>query len=407
MLLLAAALLWVTSLLFAATDPDGFARELVSAAVGAIATLVIAGVVALIALRSRVRAYLEKEQVRRFDQGTWATSSIRAGQLDIPQMSIVASCTQATPWTDRMTVEFKDAAERELHPLVEQVRDLWLPDLLKRARTDYVLTDAARIDLVAAELRIEEEHGRRRPHYTFHVAPSRYVDFACTNARLDVPLTLRGESEPRTLRQRWEIAPRSILDLGDLPTAAPIGSGTVAVTSDNRMILGVRSRTFIAGGGAGRERRRVHFVAEGILPEDRDDDGHLSPLAGARRGLREELHVGPRSDHVARVNSLVATGLCFDQLRWQPYFTFVALLDRTWDEVHTAAAVAADAWEVESLVSLPFDIEHAGVRSLLLGRHPDLELASNHAAAALWFALLYQHGYQQMRDELSRDRPSG
>lgn len=184
-----------------------------------------------------------------------------------------------------------------------------------------------------------------------------------------------------------------------------MGSGTVVVTGDDRVILGVRHRTFMAGSSsASNNRQPVHFVAEGLLPEDRDAEGRFSPSVGALRGLREELHVGPRSDHIARVQSWVSTGFCFDQLRWQPYFTFLAVLDRTWDEVQTAAPVAADAWEAEALISLPFDIEHAGVRSLLLGNHPDLVLASNHAAAALWFALLYRHGFHQMRDELTGTR---
>ena len=76
-------------------------------------------------------------------------------------------------------------------------------------------------------------------------------------------------------------------------------------------------------------------------------------------------------------------------------------LDITWEQIQTAATTATDSWEAEELLSLPFDVEHRGVRDLLLGLHPDLRLASNHAAAVLWFALLYHHGYHQLRDELT------
>ena len=100
------------------------------------------------------------------------------------------------------------------------------------------------------------------------------------------------------------------------------------------------------------------------------------------------------------MTDLVDTGFAFDQLRWQPYFTFLARLDRTWEEVQTGIASATDAWEAE-WISLPFNIEHAGLRRLMQGRHPDLELTSNHAAVALWFALLYRHGFEQMRNELT------
>lgn len=57
---------------------------------------------------------------------------------------------------------------------------------------------------------------------------------------------------------------------------------------------------------------------------------------------------------------------------------------------------------MERYLSLPFDIAHPGVRHLLLGTHPDLVLASNHAAAVLWFALVYEHGFTELRDLLSR-----
>lgn len=401
-LLAACLLLWVCYRLFLAADPSSFARELVSAAVGAVATLIGVGIVAVIALGSRLRTYLDKERVRRFEDDTWYSSSIRAGNMDIPHLAVVASCTQGVGWTERVTVEFKDASPRDLDPLVGEARELWLPQLLSRAGSDYVLVDAPRMDLVDADLRVEHQRGQRRPHYTLSVSPSTYFDFACSNSRLDEPLKLPQETQSRSLRQRWGVHPRSILDVGMLPTSAPMGSGTVVVTSDQRVILAIRHRTFMAGAHSTQDTRKpVHFVAEGLLPEDRDDDGQFSPSAGALRGLREELHIGRRSEHIAGVDSLTSTGFSFDQLRWQPYFTFLATLDRTWDEVQTAAPAASDAWEAEALISLPFDIEHAGVRSLLLGRHPDLVLASNHASAALWFALLYQHGYQQMRDELT------
>lgn len=57
--------------------------------------------------------------------------------------------------------------------------------------------------------------------------------------------------------------------------------------------------------------------------------------------------------------------------------------------------------EVERLVSLPFDIRHSGLRHLMTGTHPDLSLASNHAAV-VWFAMLHRHGLALMRDALTQ-----
>ena len=69
--------------------------------------------------------------------------------------------------------------------------------------------------------------------------------------------------------------------------------------------------------------------------------------------------------------------------------------------MQTLAPTAGSYWEVERLASLPFHIEHPEVHALLLDEHPRLTLASNHAAAALWFALLHQHGLFTMRHELT------
>lgn len=111
--------------------------------------------------------------------------------------------------------------------------------------------------------------------------------------------------------------------------------------------------------------------------------------------------MGADRECLARVEDHVATGFFFDQLRMQPCFAYLARIDRTWDELAAGAPAAQDFWEVSELRSLPFDISHVGLRALLLGQHPDMELASNHAAAVLWFACLHEFGYHRMRDALS------
>lgn len=396
-------LLWLCYGLFLATADDEFGRELVSAAIGAVITLAIAGLIALFALRHRLAAHREKQTVRRFAEESWHTRSISVGEMTIPRMSTVVSCTQGVPWTKRASCTYESAPERRpRHSLVEEAREEWLQeDLARAAELGLPFEDLPAADLLDARLELRTEGTRRFPHYRLKVGQTTYFEFATTALKLDRTV-VDDDGQERRLRDALGVDPTSILDVGGLPIPASIGSGTVAVTSDNRVILGVRLRTFVAGlADATGTRHPVHVVAEGLIPTDVDAAGNFSPLEGAKRALREELHVGPRTDHIARVTELVETGFSFDQERWQPYFTFLARLDRTWAEVQTGIHSATDGWESEMLLSLPFDIEHAGLRLLLLGRHPDLQLASNHAAVALWLALLYQHGFEQMRNELT------
>lgn len=169
---------------------------------------------------------------------------------------------------------------------------------------------------------LDKHRVRRFADETWHrsaieVGQTTYFDFACVNARLDEPIQLEPDAEPTTLREQWP-TPQSILDVGKVP-CTPIGSGTVVVTKDHRMMLGVRSRTWIAGQPRSAKRHAVHVVAEGLLCEDVDAWGRFDPRVGALRGLGEELQIGNRRDHIGRVIEMVPTGFAFDQQRWQPY----------------------------------------------------------------------------------------
>lgn len=401
------ALLWGCSWLYGVWPDGTFAREVVIALIGAIITLITTGLVAVVALRRQIEAAWERRTLRVADPDAWTSRAIRCGELEIPDMTVIVSCTHRTPWTERASAEFRTTDERRpRHALVEETRRLWLPTIVKKAEAgDYIFSDDEGVDLVSAEQTTRRVPGQSpRTHFRFKVAPSSYSDFACSNAKLDEQFTLDGETDLRSLRERWAVTPRSILDVGQLPASAVIGSSTVVVTSDNRFVFGVRDRTFIAGRNDStdaRQRPPVHFVAEGLQIKDLDQDGNFSPLAGSYRALRQELGVSKRSDSIARPNEVVPTGFAFDNKRWQPYFTFIARVDTTWKDLETGCWIAQDHWEAARLESLPFDIGHVGVRKLLIDDHPDFVLASNHAKLALWFALLFQHGYHHLRDELT------
>lgn len=381
------------------TTDGTYAREVVVAALGAVVTVLGAGLVAMVSLWRQIRRRREAAVLDRFDRATWSRSAITVGRMSIPDIVVVASGTHRTPWTETVRYEFTEGAARNGAPDLADLRDSRLPAVLARARREGIaLADDPCVDLVGANVRLErDDAGRRRRVYELRHSEATYFDFLTTTADLD------GAVQPgvaTTLRQHWDTYPVSIDDVSRLPALAKVGVGTAVVTSDDRIVLGVRGRTFIAGQGSD-PRRAVHIVAEGMVPGDLDRHGRVSPDVTARRGMAEELGLSDDRRAHGRVTTLDATGFFFDQQRWQPCFAYAASVDTTWDELQTAASTASDYWEVEGLLALPFSIRDAGVRHLLTGTHPDLVLASNHAGAVLWFALLYKHGFTEMRDELT------
>ncbi|MEE6289255.1 hypothetical protein V2J52_16495 [Georgenia sp. MJ173] len=384
------------------TVPDTFSREFSIALLGAVITLVPAAGLAALALLEQWRRAREIEILTRFAGETWQRRAIRAGWMEIPGIVVIASGNDHSEWTDKVDVEFTDwAAPRPLDDDVQQVVIARIPELIDRAaRTHAPFTDDDCVDLVIARVELHRDAaGRRRPLYRLTPAPMTYFPFAATGAELDLP---HGEGG-MTLRHRFGPDIQNLPEVAALPVPAKVGSGTLVVSSDRRLVLGVRGSTMIAGRHESRDGRSlVHVVAEGATPDDVDRHGRFDPLVTARRGVLEEVGIGDSSEEVGRITKLVRTGFYLDQQRWQPCFANIAYVDLTWDEIQTAAPAAQHSWEVERYLSLPFDIAHPGVRRLLLDSHPDLALASNHAAAVLWFALLYEHGFTVMRDLLSR-----
>lgn len=384
------------------TVPDTFSREISIALLGAVVTLVPAAGLAALALLEQWRRAREVEILARFAGESWQRRALRAGRMEIPGIVVVASGNAHSEWTDRVDVEFDDwAPQRPLSAEVQRVVEDRLPALHDRAaRIHAPFTDDDAVDLVHARIELRRDAaGRRRPLYRLTPAPMSYFPFAATGADLDRV----DEIDGRSLRDMFGPDVQTLQDVARLAVPAKVGSGTLVVSADRRLLLGVRGSTMIAGRDESTDGRSlVHVVAEGCTPEDVDRNGRFDPLATARRGVLEEVGIGDSPQAIGRVTKLVRTGFFLDQQRWQPCFANVAHTDLTWDEIQTAAPAAQDSWEVERYLSLPFDIAHPGVRHLLLGTHPDLALASNHAAAVLWFALLYEHGFTVMRDLLSR-----
>lgn len=388
------------------TEADTFWRELAIALIGTLLTLSGTLAIALYAFGDQLRRRREAATLRRFDDETWTRQSLTVGAMRIPDIVVVASCRQDREWTEhaRMAWQKLDESPRPVDALAKRARAERLPALIADAeRQSVAFTDDACVDLTGARIDLLRHEGRRMPVYTLQPAEAGYYDFASTTAQLDAPLAGDDEVTGRSLREAWRLRAQSIEDVDRLPCMAKVGVGTAVITSDDRLILGVRGRTMIASSDHGEHgtRTKMHIVAEGMVPSDVDADGLIDPRETAIRGLHEELLIGGSSKDLGSVTELKATGFYFDQTRMQPCFSYLARTNLTWDEISSAAPAAQDFWEVAQLRDLPFDISHVGLRRLLLNRHPDMEFASNHAAATVWFACLYAFGFHRMRDALS------
>ena len=392
------------------TAPDTYWREFAIAMIGTLLTVSGSFAVALYAFRDQLRRRREVQTLRRFDDETWRRRSLVVGGMRIPDIMVVASCRLDRDWTDHARIEWEPALThpRPQDPLATRAREERLPSLLARARKESIaFTDDGCVDLASARVDLEQREGARRPVYRLTPTTATYYDFATTAANLDAPLEGDDSLTGTSLRHAWGLDLRSLEDVQDLPCMAKVGVGTAVVTKDDRLVLGVRGRTMIAGSGpiSARGRSKVHIVAEGMVPGDLDADGRIDPRETSIRGLHEELLIGGSSRDLGRVIELHATGFYVDQLRMQPCFAYLARTDLTWDELASAAPSSQDFWEVSQLIDLPFDVAHVGLRRLLLGKHPDMEFASNHAAATVWFACLHRFGFHRMRDVLSIPLP--
>lgn len=332
---------------FPLTEDGSFSRELVNAGLGALVTVVAAAAVAMLSLWRELRARREAAVLRRFEQRSWARTSLTVGRMSIPDVVVVASCTGGTEWTDRAGFEFTEpVAPRPAAPELPELRRRRLePARVQAEEQGVTLTDDPCVDLRSVVVRQRPTpSGRRQPFYELRPAVASYADFVATTSELDQPWT-RDDGAATTLREHWAADPVSLGDVGALPAMAKVGVGTAVVTADDRLVLGVRGRTFVAGRqDASDGRASVHVVAEGMVPGDLDRHGRLDPRETARRGRYEELALGGLHDGLGRVESLKATSFLFDQDRWQPCFAFLARTDATWDELQSLAPAAGDYW---------------------------------------------------------------
>lgn len=388
--------------------------EIGSALVGAAVTAATAALVVFSALSARRRKRVMDRRYAAMRRDSVTRRSLQVADLLIPGVIVVAAMPGEME-SQRVRFEFEPMDEG-----ATRVPEHW--EVLEAGRLQEMkhesaaksvqFTDDQAVDLARAGIR-ESRRASADGVTTYSLVPRRtsYHVWAASSGSLDRTLTsaeaagLPGAGT--TLRQRWSCEPTRLEDVEVLPAPAKIGCGVVVVTTDGYLVTGLRGRTFVAGGHEdGASTAGVHFVAEGMIPEDTNLSGRLDPFVTARRGLMEELGLGEAGNQTAAITDLVMTGVFFDAERWQPGFCFLARTDATFDELSTLIHSARDFWEMDQLVPLPADPFAAETRDLMLGSHPQFHFASNHAHALAYFALLHEHGLDDLRDAMVAPRPT-
>ncbi|OKL47359.1 hypothetical protein [Boudabousia marimammalium] len=408
LLLVFLAITTLTIYFYPITKEGTYAREVVVAAIGSLITIIGAIGVAIVTFPQQIRAQRENRKIQHMDEESWNKRHLTVGGMVIDDIVVVKSGREKTPWTDLAVMEWQPTlpvGKRDnfsSHKLVDTAREQWLGDIERDCKNKGIaLSDDACVDMVDITISyVHNKSGRRIPKYTITPAIESYYNFLCSTANLDRKLIVDGQET--TLRENVAHPPTDIESVRELPFMTKVGVGTVAITSDGFLVLGVRGRTAIAGQFEYDEiRKAVHIVAEGMIPEDRGVGGTIDPQKTSSRALEEELGISSGKDAIGEVKETAATGFFFDQLRYQPCFAYIAHLDVDRDQLQAGLGSAQDSWEVEKLFFMRFDPNNAEVIALLRHEHPYLKLASNHAHAVLWFACLYQFGYFKMRDCLN------
>jgi len=329
--------------------------------------------------------------------------SIKMGSIAIPDLFVVATCSQGQDTTTGMTLEFEE--RRESRPDCEEWPHLdaylltELKDQAKAAgRTFY---NGEILDLVhATELDPAPDAPRG---YRLGVAATTYNRWAATALSLDRDLARHPELTKRlgstTLRQAWKYAPECLEDVAELPAPCFIGVCVVVVAEDQIIVLARQKMHVVAGAEPSSADRSgkptpVHFVGEGVEPKD-VVAGQTPPEHAALRGCWEEMGLD------AGDLELIPTAFVFDTLRWQPLFCYVARCKLTTLELETRMHNAEHGKETGHQIAarLPWTITDARTRALLTGSDPSMRLASNHAEAALLYALVYADGLERVASE--------
>jgi hypothetical protein len=344
-------------------------------------------------------------QLEILGQASLGRPRVKVGDVEIPDILLLAACTQGRDATHEMTLEFEDKLRDERPPCAEwpTLRDYLLPELGAEAKAaGRKFLNGEMLDLVYAEDLQPDSGGPH--HYRLGIAKTGYHRWAATANSLDRDLSRHRELTARLgsseLRPAWGHAPDCLEDLADLPAPCFMGVCVVVVAENQIVVLARQRKHYIAGSepsSADRSRTPtpVHFVGEGVEPKD-FVAGQNPFERAALRGCWEELELE------AKDIELVPTAFVFDTLRWQPLFCYLAYCKLTMPEVEARMKEADDSYETghgQIAKLLSPTVTDPDTRALLTGSHSSMRLASNHAETALLYALVYTDGLERVASE--------
>jgi len=219
------------------------------------------------------------------------------------------------------------------------------PDFLQRRKK---AAEANRAVLENREhIRITDySFGLRRPNedpwpLQLELTTTNYFTTLATNYSMDQRLPCS-----QSLREKYCVDPR---DLGNSVLSNPLAVNLSVVTSDKRILLGIRGRKVAINPAQGPGYTpAVSGTAE---VTDKDDTGCYSPFVTARREAAEEVRSEMPTFESIRFFGLART------LRWQFPFLFGEMRLRDLTASQVKALLPRDHWETAGFVDLPFSPE--------------------------------------------------
>jgi hypothetical protein len=306
-----------------------------------------------------------------------------------------------------MTFEFEKEPEARVDCAEWDLLRGLLPELRAEAK------DAGRkffpgpaLDLVSAEELEDSPDGTRR--YRIGLAETDYYRWAVTANSLDRDLSGRRELTDMlgatTLREAWGHAPDCLEDLAEVPAPSVLGVVVVVIAEGHIVVLERQRKHLIAGAepsSADRslQPRKTHFVGEGAEPTDHAD-GKDPARQAALRGCWEELGIE------ANEIELIPTAVVLDTLRWQPVFCWLAICDLAIPHLEVRMRDAEHREETgggQIAALVPWTAADPATHSLLAGTSSAIRLASNHAQAALLYALVFADGFESVAHALGAE----
>lgn len=238
--------------------------------------------------------------------------------------------------------------------------------------------------------REQDELGHRHNIYRMSMRPTDYFHFVFPNLALDETITLEGAvTTPRRYLKMDHSALR-LENLHTFPIHYKVGTGVIFITSDNQVVISIRSSLqFVVGGTA------FHLSgAEGMLRPVDEKDGIPSPFLTASRALKDELGLDPDEDY--RMQDLCCIGIMLDTRRAQPFCMFyIESQQITFKELKQKWLLeAVDRHENRDIIGRGWNKQIANdlIDGRLIYNGEEIIPASNHAQIGYKLAVLHKFG---------------